>query len=212
MNSHQEPSNFHISMSKIEETWYNTISARIAELNKKGKKMAQPSPRNLFLEGDASAAILRKWWKGLQTDGEERDRLRRCSDPSCAMLSPEYQHLLELLKKTGYDLDAGHSYAIASVASVVAQVTRDTGSGASFACQMAEPAPGTRKARVSEMRLDRLVSQQQREMACLLLGPVMELLNGTVNLTDMARGLYRWDAIARQRWADDYYGVAKNIK
>ncbi|HUJ90739.1 MAG TPA: type I-E CRISPR-associated protein Cse2/CasB [Syntrophorhabdales bacterium] len=170
--------------------------------------MPEPSPRNLFAEGDVSAVILRNWWKGLQTDGDERDRIRRCGDPSSVMLSPEYQNLLNLLKDAGYDLDAGHSYAVAAVVGLVAQVTRDTGPGASFARQMAQPAPGSRKARVSELRLGRLVAQQQREMAYLLLIPVMDLLSGTVNLTDMARGLYRWDEAARKRWADDYYGVA----
>ena len=170
--------------------------------------MVEPSARNLFADGDVSAAILRKWWKGLQTDGEEVARIRRCGDPSSVMLSPEYQHLLDLLKDAGYILDAGHSYAVAAVAGAVAQVTADTGPGASFARQMAQPAPGSRKARVSEIRLGRLVAQQQREMAYLLLIPVMDLLSGTVNLTDMARGLYRWDEAARKRWADDYYGVA----
>jgi CRISPR type I-E-associated protein CasB/Cse2 len=170
--------------------------------------MAEPSPRNLFLEEDVSAAILRKWWKGLQTDPRERDRIRGCADPAVVMLSPEYQRLLDLLKNAGFDLDAGHTYAIAAVVSVVAQVTSDTGPGASFACQMAEPAPGSRKARISEIRLDRLIAQQQREMACLLLTPVMEMLSGAANLTDMARGLYRWDNTARKRWADDYHRVA----
>jgi CRISPR type I-E-associated protein CasB/Cse2 len=174
--------------------------------------MTERSPRNLFAEGDASAAILRTWWKGLLTDPKERDRLRGCGDPSSVMLSPEYQRLVDLLKDAGYDLDAGHSYAVAAVAVAVAQVTSDTGPKASFARQMAAPGPGSRKARISGLRLDRLVGQQQREMACLLLIPVMEMLSGTVNLTDMAHGLYRWDNAARKRWADDYYGIASTSR
>ena len=174
--------------------------------------MAEPSPRNLFAQEDISAAILRKWWEGLQADPKERDRIRGCGDPSSVMLSPEYQRLLNLLKDAGYDLDAGHSYAVAAVAIAVAQVRSDTGSAASFAYQMAEPAPGRTKARVSGLRLDRLVGQQQREMACLLLIPVIELLGGAVNLTDMAHGLYRWDTAARKRWADDYYGVGSTSR
>jgi CRISPR type I-E-associated protein CasB/Cse2 len=169
--------------------------------------MTERSPRNLFTEEDDSAAILRKWWKGLRTDSKERDRIRGCGDPLRIMLSPEYQRLLDLLKEAGYNLDAEHSYAVAAVVGVVAQVTADTGPGESFARQMAEPAPGSKRARVSGLRLDRLVGQQQREIAYLLLMPVMELLSGTVNLADMARGLYRWDNVARQRWADEYYGV-----
>ncbi len=55
--------------------------------------MVEPSPRNLFAEGDVSAAILRKWWKGLQTDGEEREpaydvvgtRQASCSRPSISI-------------------------------------------------------------------------------------------------------------------------------
>ena len=169
------------------------------------------SPRNLFDEKDRSASILRKWWKGLQTEPEELARIRRCGDPATVLLSPECDRLLQLLKEAGYDLEAAHAYAVAAVVGLVAQVTRDTGPGASFARQMAEPAPGTRKARVSELRLERLIAQQQREMAYLLLMPVMELLSGTVNLTDMARGLYRWDTVARQRWADDYHRVASKV-
>ncbi len=173
----------------------------------KEKVMAELSPGNLFAEEDMSAAILRKWWEGLGADPKERDRIRGCGDAPSAMLSPEYQRLVHLLKEAGYDLDAVHSYAIAAVAVAAAQVTSDTGSGASFASQMARPAPGSRKARISELRLDRLVRQQQREMAFPLLTPVIELLGGAVNLTDMAHGLYRWDTVARKRWADDYYGI-----
>lgn len=183
-----------------------------AETDQKGDGMTEPSPRNLFAKGDVSAAILRKWWKGLQADPKERDRIRGCGDPSSVMLSPEYQRLANLLKDAGYDLDAGYSYAVATVAVAVAQVTSDTGSGASFAHQMAESAPGRTKARISGLRLDRLVGQQQREMACLLLIPVIELLGGSVNLTDMAYGLYRWDTAARKRWADDYYGVTSTSR
>lgn len=179
-----------------------------AETDQKGDNMAEPSPRNLFAAEDTSAAVLRKWWEGLQADPKERDRIRGCGDPSSVMLSPEYQRLVDLLKEAGYDLDAAHSYAVAAVAVAVAQVTSDTGSRTRFAHQMAKPAPGRRKARISGLRLDHLVGQQQREVACLLLIPVIELLGGAVNLTDMAHGLYRWDNAARKRWADDYYGVA----
>ena len=170
--------------------------------------MAESSPRNLFAEGDASAVILRKWWKGLRTDGEELDRIRRCGDPSSVMLSPEYQRLIDLLKGAGYDLDAGHSYAVAAVTGLVAQVLSDTGPGVPFARQMAQSEPGSRRAKISELRFHRLVAEEQREMVCLLLIPVMNMLKGSVNLTDMARGIYRWDAAARKRWADDYYAVA----
>lgn len=166
------------------------------------------SSRNLFEEGDVSAAVLRKWWSGLQTDKEEQARLRRCSDPSSVMLSPQYDRLVSLLKEVGYELDAGRSYALASVAGLVAQVTADTGPGASFARQMAKPAPGSKKARISVLRFNRLVAESQREALYLLLMPVMEIMSGTVNLTDMARSLYRWDTTARDRWAHDYYSSA----
>ena len=171
--------------------------------------MPEPTPRNLFAEGDASAAILRKWWRELQSDEEERARIRRCGDPSSVMLSPEYQRLLDLLKGAGYELDAGHSYAVAAVTGLVAQVTSDTGPGVTFAHQMAAPAPGSKKARISGLRFHRLIGEEQREMVYLLLMPVMDLLSGTVNLTDMARGLFKWDAAARKRWSDEYYAVVR---
>ncbi len=174
--------------------------------------MTELWPTDLFAEGDVSAAILRRWWQGLQADQEERDRIRRCGDPASVVLSPEYQRLVDLLRDAGYDLDAGHAYALAAVAGVVAQVTSDTGPGASFARQMAKPAPGSRRAKVSGLRLDRLVAEQQRTMACLLLMPVMELLSGTVNLVDMAHGLYRWDTVVRKRWADDYRRAASRTR
>ncbi len=177
-------------------------------IGKKTVITAEPSPASLFAEEDISAAILRKWWEDLQADPKERDRLRTCGDASSAILSPECQHLVTLLKEAGYDLDPVHSYAVAAVAFAVAQVTSDTGSGASFAYQMAKPMRGRKKARVRGPRLDSLVRQQQREMACLLLIPVIALLGGAVNLADMAYGLYLWDTAARKRWADDYYGAA----
>jgi CRISPR system Cascade subunit CasB len=170
------------------------------------------SPRNLFEEGDVSATILREWWKGLLSDEEETARIRRCGDPAGVMLSPEYERLLHLLKDAGYDLDPARSYAVAAVVGLVAQVTSDTGPGASFARQMAKPVPGSKKARVSGVRFDRLLAQEQRESLYLLLIPVVDLLSGTINLADMARSLYRWDAAARSRWADDYHAAAPKDK
>jgi CRISPR system Cascade subunit CasB len=157
------------------------------------------SARNLFEEGDVSATILREWWRGLLSDEEERARIRRCGDPAGVMLSPEYDRLLHLLKDAGYDLDPARSYAVAAVVGLVAQVT-------------AKPVPGSRKARVSGVRFDRLLAQEQRESLYLLLIPVVDLLSGTINLADMARSLYRWDAAARSRWADDYYASAPKDK
>ncbi len=170
------------------------------------------SSRNLFEDGDVSATILREWWKGLLADEEERKRIRRCGNLPGVMLSPEYDRLLHLLREAGYDLDPPHSYAVAAVVGLVAEVARDTGPGASFARQMAQPAPGRKKARISGVRFDRLLAQEQREGAYLLLIPVMDMLSGTINLTDVAHSLYRWDAAARRRWADDYYASVAGEK
>lgn len=170
------------------------------------------SSRNLFEEGDVSATILREWWKGLLADEEERKRIRRCGDLPGVMLSPEYDRLLNLLREAGYDLDPAHSYAVAAVVGLVAQVASDTGPGASFARQMAQSVPGSKKARVSGVRFDRLLAEEQREGLFLLLIPVMDILGGTINLADMAHSLYRWDAAARRRWADDYYAPASRGK
>ncbi len=172
--------------------------------------MPERSARNLFEEGEVSASILRDWWKRLQADEEERARIRRCGDPSEVMLSAEYHRLLNLLKDAGYILDQANSYAVATVVGIMARVTSDTGPGPSCARQMAKSVRGSKKAKISELRFDRLLAQKQRESLYLLLIPVIDLLEGTLNLVDMARSIYTWDTPARGRWEADYYGTSSH--
>ena len=132
--------------------------------------MSEPSPRNLFVEGDVSAAILRKWWKGLQTDTNERDRIRGCGDPSSVMLSPEYQRLLDLLKDAGYD-----SRCRTLIRGRRSRGPCGTGYVGHRSGSELRPPDGSAERREAEKPesansgLSRLVAQQQREMAYLLL-------------------------------------------
>jgi CRISPR system Cascade subunit CasB len=99
------------------------------------------------------------------------------------------------------------------VVGLAAHVKADAGSATSFGRQMAEAVPGSGRARVSGLRFRRLVAEEERESLYLLLVRVVHLLNGTINLADMARSLYRWDDMARRQWAYDYYAAGpKNEK
>jgi CRISPR system Cascade subunit CasB len=84
-----------------------------------------------------------------------------------------------------------------------------------FATQLGSPNPGSEKARVSELRFRRILATDDVGELYTQLRRAISLLDGTANLIDLARVLFRWRPIAEQNpydprkdWAYDYYAAA----
>lgn len=167
--------------------------------------MSEQPLKSLFQRGDDSAAILRTWWEGLEQDKGERAAMRRASSPAEVTFSPAYHHLLGQLQQHAYKANQD---ALAVVAGLSAHIKEDAASGKSLAQQMASSRTIGSGAKVSGLRFRRLLAVTQRDDLYPLLIRIIRLLDGKVNLIDLANAVYYWNEKVRRRWAYDYYATA----
>ncbi len=179
--------------------------------------MATPRPRLPFPYNpqDLSYTILLEWWEGLATDRGERAELRRADNALRVVFSPAYHELLQRLQAAGYGLGVRQRERLAALAGLAAHVQHHAGPARSLATQMGSVPPGGAKPPVSELRFRRLLATDDLDELYTQLRRAISLLDGTANLVDLARVLWRWQPIAmqhpgdpRKNWAYDYYAVA----
>ena len=179
--------------------------------------MATPRTRFPFPNDpqDASYTILLDWWTALEADKGERAELKRAENPLRVAFSPAYHDLLHRLQEAGYRLGTGGRERLAVLAGLAAHVKQHTDNGRSLATQMGSPKPGSDKATVSELRFRRILATDDLDDLYTQLRRAISLLDGTANLIDLARVLFRWRPIAeqnpydpRKNWAYDYYAAA----
>jgi CRISPR system Cascade subunit CasB len=170
-----------------------------------------PFPHN---SQDASYSILLDWWTALEADKGERAELKRSENPLRVAFSPAYHDLLRRLQEAGYRLGSDGRERLAVLAGVAAHVKQHI-DNTRFATQMGNPNPGSEKARVSELRFRRILATDDLGDLYTQLRRAISLLDGTANLIDLARVLFRWRPIAEQNpsdprkdWAYDYYAAA----
>ena len=159
---------------------------------------------------DHEQKVVLQWWS--ETIGDKnaatgpRAELRRAGTLEEVVFVPLYHDLRRRLAGTRWrSVDR-----IAMVAGVLARVREHDG-GAGFADQMAAPRAGAtaRTPRVSPSRFRRLlrIGDEAEDLERLFeqVRRVVSLLNGRVNVTDLAASLYWWNAETRKRWALAYY-------
>lgn len=171
--------------------------------------MPEKAPKFLFQAGDISASILRLWWEGLEQDRGERAVLKRASNPTEVVFSPAYHRLFGQIQQQGFRV---RRESLAAVAGLAAHVKEDIGQELTVAKQMAIPKSQGSGAKVSGLRFRRLLATAQSEELYPLLIRVIRLLDGRVNLLDLANSAYWWNEITRRQWAYDYYAAAPEEK
>jgi CRISPR system Cascade subunit CasB len=164
---------------------------------------------------DTSHTILLDWWTALEADKGERAELKRTENPLRVVFSPAYHNLLYRLQEAGYRLGSSNRERLALLAGLAAHVRQHTDSAGSLAAQMGRSKPGSDKATVSELRFRRILATDDLGELYTQLRRAISLLDGAVNLIDLARVLFHWRPIAeqnpydpRKNWAYDYYAVA----
>ena len=169
--------------------------------------MARSEIGKFFQNGDESAAGLIAWWTGLQEDRAGRATLRRAASPADVVYCPAYHRLVGQNRESGFALGARHLESLACVAGLAAHV-RNIDASRSIGAQMAaQRAPGS-NSRLGGLRFRRLVACTTREELYPLLVRTIRLLDGTVNLVDLANGVFWWNERSRKAWAYDYYANA----
>jgi CRISPR system Cascade subunit CasB len=135
--------------------------------------------------------------------------MRRASSPTEVVFSPSYHYLLSQLQQQDFKIRRD---ALAAVAGLAAHIKEDTGQEMTFARQMASPKSQGSGAKVSGLRFRRLLAVSRREELYPLLIRVIRLLDGRVNLSNLANAVYWWNERTRRQWAYDYYASAPEEK
>lgn len=145
---------------------------------------------------------LTAWWQALNDNRGDRAELRRCSTLVEVAFIPAYHRLRLAVSKFG----AVNVDALALVAGLAARIKNDIG-GSTLAEQMATPKTGN-SARVSGLRFRRLLKVKDINELFTVMGRVVALLGGAVNLQSLSKSVYFWNDKndkTRQQWAYEYY-------
>ena len=155
------------------------------------------------------------WWRALQPDPDNPNprlragdratlaRLRRCDRPEQAGAEAS---AIELARALG--IQRGDDEWLGSVlltAIVLAHVRKDVRT-LSLGRSLGPPAPDQR-ARLSPLRLSRLLAADTLEERLIAFRRVVALLNGEVHLRDLTRLLLCWTEKTRIALVFDYHGV-----
>ena len=166
--------------------------------------------KSLFGESSAAAKTLIGWHASLENNKGHRARLRRAKSPNEVALLQPFHQLLSDLDATGENVDCE---PMSFVAGLLAHVDRHVG-GATLPQQMA--APKGNNPVVSPLRFRRLLEHRvldEKFYAAMI--RILRILDGKVNLYDLARDLYYWQIShqywndrLRKQWAYHYYANA----
>jgi CRISPR system Cascade subunit CasB len=157
--------------------------------------------RHLDFRKDPEArSVLLAWWQALDDNRGDRAALRRCHSPDSVVMVPAFHRLVTELRGLGV---AVRTDALARVAGLAVHVKGHTESGR-VARQMAER--DNDRPRVSELRFRRLLAFTEADELYPAMRRTIRLLDGSLDLIDLAQSLYWWNDRTRKEWAYDYYG------
>lgn len=145
-------------------------------------------------------ALLLEWWESLKQHKGDRAALRRAATIEVVLFNPSFHRLRRMMAKTAWT----RVDRLALIAALAARV-RDIRPGSSFAAQLGKPAKGADKSPLSGLRFRRLLQAREADELLQLLGRAVAVLEGELNLADLAGGIYWWGDRQRRQWAFDYY-------
>ena len=155
------------------------------------------------LEKNSDACnVLIAWWKNLDNERGDRADLRRCHNVVEVVFNPTYHRLWLDMNKIGF----GNKDSVALIAGVLAHVRNDQ-RGESFAAQMASLNGGS-NSQISSLRFKRLLKIEGKEELFSSIVRVIKLMDGNVNICNLANSLYWWNDITKKQWAYSYYEKA----
>ena len=142
-------------------------------------------------------SIILSWWSGLENDRGGRAGLRRAHNLTEVAFIEAYHRLYNQMRFSDRE-------ALALAAGVCAHVK--THNAGKFAEQMA----AGDKPKVNGLRFRRLLAITDRNELYHMMVRVIRLLDGTVDVCDLAKTVYGWNENTKKRLAYDYYAKAND--
>ena len=143
--------------------------------------------------------ILLEWWKNLDENRGKRADLRRCHNIDEVAFTPSFHSLRKELSEFRINQEA-----LAAIAGVLSHV-KSSDTNLSPPAQMSTPKPGSQKVAVSDLRFRRLLTIDDRNELFTTMIRIVRLLDGRVNIFDLANSIYWWNERTKKQWAYDYY-------
>jgi CRISPR system Cascade subunit CasB len=159
---------------------------------------------------DRRPALIRGWWKELQSDPGARGELRRCRTPIEALALPS---TIDLMMRLGWRPPERDNYdwfgeRIAAATMVLAQVRED--STLPVARSLGRQ-PGRDQPVLSSSRWERLCRAEGHENIATEFTRIVQMIGGTANVVDLVFAILSWDHNTnhrtKQRWIYAYHGV-----
>jgi CRISPR system Cascade subunit CasB len=155
---------------------------------------------HLSFDDDPPRTILLRWWEDLQERAGDRATLRRCRTPTEVVFEPPYHELYRQLTDHAYV----HEDDLATVAGLAVRVDENA-TDKPLGQQMAAPRGAGGRPVLTPARFRRLLDLEDRERVFSSAIRVVDLLDGTLNLPDLATTVYWWNDRAKKHLAYDYY-------
>jgi len=152
-----------------------------------------------FTDPNVSGSLL-QWWESLDERRGDRADLRRCKLPDDVLFLPSYYRLRNAVAR----YDRLNDTSLGIVAGVISHVKRLDDSER-FAEQLARKPLGKDTPVMSDLRFRKLLSIREPNVLFREGIRAVRLLDGAVNIQDLAQGLYWWNTRTRQEWARLYY-------
>lgn len=153
------------------------------------------------LPPDVFHSALDEWWNLVQAWPAERARLRRCQEVDQAAFGPAFQGLVNRAAPAG----RGNRERLLAIA-ILGAIVKKNDTTKSVAEQMAY-SKTTGRPVLTDLRFRRLMRADSPEEAFPLLRRAIHMMDGTVNLHDLATSMYWWNDDTKKRWAFDYYAL-----
>ena len=170
--------------------------------------------RYRFLNDSEDCHRLMSWWEALKEKRGDRARLRRAETPADVLLTDAFFRFLQQMPAAWADTERLLSSAV--IAATLAHVMEPR-VGETFAAQLAAPKEGGKRARMSELRFQRLQKSRDPEEFFMRLLRAIRLADSSVNIFSLAESILHWMneyryGVDREpqkrlavRWATDYY-------
>jgi CRISPR system Cascade subunit CasB len=161
-------------------------------------------------DDDRRPALIRAWWKELQSDPGARGKLRRCRTPIEALALPA---TIDLMVRLGWEPPEQDHYdwygeRIAAAAMVLAHVRED--STRPVARSLGRQ-PGRHEPVLSSSRWERLCRAEGHENIATEFTRIVQMIGGTADVVDLVFATLSWDHDTshrtKQRWIYAYHGV-----
>lgn len=158
----------------------------------------------LFGTGAEASKVLKDWWSGLDNDRASRAELRRCKEVTGVYFVPAFHRLIGALSPHMREQQSWKE-RVALIVQILAHVKRDDHS-LPVAKQMSQKR-GNHNA-ISQVRFRRLLEDTREELPSSLIR-VIGILDGAINIADLAESVYFWGDSVKRKWCFDYYEVSQ---